>query len=245
MILSSTVTRPVSATLTGLKPNTAYYYQAVITSSLGVTNGLQISFTTAATPTLPPAFPATPVLDTFNRANGSLGSNWSGNTSGYSIKSNALNVGDGGSIYWKAGNALSTSQEAYVTLATIDTTTLRQGLLLKVQSLSAPDFSLGTIAVLYDGLFRTIRVETFRTGSFAWTIYGSTFAPFANGDRLGARALANGEVWIYKNNTLVAKYTLTTADQAFFNARGGRIGVTYLVANKAVLDNFGGGSVAQ
>jgi len=90
-----------------------------------------------------------------------------------------------------------------------------------------------------------VHVEAFRTDNFAWTIYGNTTVSFADGDRLGARALANGEVWIYKNSTLVAKTTLTTADKAFFNARGGRIGVTYLIANRAVLDNFGGGTVPQ
>jgi len=153
--------------------------------------------------------------------------------------------GDGGFIYWKAGSAFGTSQEAQVTLANVDMTTLRQGLLLKVQSLSFIDFSLGSIAVLYDGRTKPVHVEAFRTDNFAWTIYGNTTVSFADGDRLGARALANGEVWIYKNSTLVAKTTLTTADKAFFNARGGRIGVTYLIANRAVLDNFGGGTVPQ
>lgn len=53
------------------------------------------------------------------------------------------------------------------------------------------------------------------------TLYGNTPATFANGDQLGARAWANGKVEIYKNGTLVATVTLSAADQAFFNAKGG------------------------
>ena len=243
LVSTGTATRAISATVTGLRPNTTYYYQAVITSSLGVTNGAQISFTTAPTPTLPPAFPATPVLDTFNRANGGIGNSWTGFTSGYSIKSNALKVGDGGPLYWKGAAAFGVNQEAYATLAAVDNTTLRQGLLLKVQSLSITDFSLGAIAVLYEGWSRSVHIETYRTDNYTWSSYSRVSVTFKDGDVLGARALANGEVWIYKNGQLITKVTLTNADKTFFNARGGRIGLTYLVTNKAVVDNFGGGTV--
>jgi len=61
-------------------------------------------------------------LDNFNRANGGIGSSWSGATGGYSIKNNKLDPStslrtgsdNGGDIYWSA-NAFGPSQEAAVT----------------------------------------------------------------------------------------------------------------------------------
>ena len=49
-------------------------------------------------------FPTMNVLDNFNRADGEIGSNWSGMTSGYSIASNRLDVGSGDDIGWSASS---------------------------------------------------------------------------------------------------------------------------------------------
>ena len=62
--------------------------------------------------------------------------------------------------------------------------------------------------------------------------------------KLGACAKANGEVRVYKNDTLVKTVTLNTADQKFFNAKGGKVGVWTLLAPQAFLDTFGGGTFA-
>jgi hypothetical protein len=191
-----------------------------------------------------PSFPKTGALDTFNRANGSVGSNWEGLTSSdfYKIANNNLDVQYGGPLVWKA-TSFGTSQAAFVTLSTIDAKSPSQGLLLKVQTGSIPNS--GAISVVYDAKAKAVRVSALRLErNGAWTLYPNQSATFTNGDVLGARANANGTIAIYKNGTLVATVTLNAADQAFFNAKGGKIGIWAVVAAGAVLDDFGGGAVA-
>jgi len=88
-----------------------------------------------------------------------------------------------------------------------------------------------------------VRVSTLRLNTPTWTLYANQAATFANGDQLGARAKANGTVEIYKNGTLIATITLNSADQAFFNAKGGKIGLWSAAAPNAFLDDFGGGTI--
>jgi hypothetical protein len=192
--------------------------------------------------TAPPAFPQNGVLDNFNRANGAVGSNWEGltGTSFYKIASSRLDVQAGGPLVWKP-TSFGTSQEAYVTLSTIDSRSPSQGVLLKVQTGAIPQS--GAIAVVYDAVARAVRVSTLRVGDGVWTSYANRAATFANGDRLGAQALANGEVKLYKNGTLIATVTLNAADKTFFNAKGGKIGLWAALASNALFDDFGGGTV--
>jgi hypothetical protein len=55
-------------------------------------------------------------------------------------------------------------------------------------------------------------------------------AVYGDGDLLGARALASGDVEIYRNGTLVGTVGLDAADQAFFNPCGGHVGTWTLGA---------------
>ncbi|MDZ4722141.1 MAG: hypothetical protein SH847_27070, partial [Roseiflexaceae bacterium] len=182
------------------------------------------------------------ILDTFNRANGGVGSNWDGTTgtAAYKIASNRLDVQLGGPIYWKT--AFGKSQEAFVTLSTIDTGSREQGVLLKVQTSSVK--MAGGIAVVYDAKARAVRVETLRVNSLTWTLYANQAVTFNNGDRLGARALADGTIQIYKNGVLVATVTLNAADKTFFNSKGGNIGLWMVDAANGLVDDFGGGTLA-
>jgi hypothetical protein len=152
-----------------------------------------------------------------------------------------LDVQVGGPLYWNP-TAFGTNQAAFVTLSTVDAKSPSQGVLLKVQSGSVP--SAGAISVVYDATAKAVRVSTIRLGALAWTPYGNTPVLFTNGDKLGACAKANGEVRVYKNDTLVKAVTLNTADQKFFNAKGGKVGVWTLLAPHAFLDNFGGATLA-
>jgi hypothetical protein len=199
--------------------------------------------TNTPTPTVVATFPATNILDTFDRANGGVGNNWEGlaGTSFYKIVSNRLDVQAGGPLVWKP-SSFGTSQEAFVTLTTIDTRSPSQGVLLKVQAGSLPN--AGAIVVVYDAIAKAVRVSTLRLNDKTWKLYASQAVSFGNGDQLGARALTNGDVRIYKNGTLVATVRLNAADQAFFNAKGGKIGIWAAAASGAVMDDFGGGAVA-
>src|SRR6185503_1934409 len=93
-----------------------------------------------------PASFSTVILDNFNRANGTIGSNWSGNTSGYAIASNRLDVGTTEDIYWNT-TSFGVNQEAFVTLTTIDPNATEIGLVLKAQSNSG--INPGEIEILY------------------------------------------------------------------------------------------------
>ncbi len=194
--------------------------------------------------TTPPAdvCPAAPVLDTFNRANGHLGSKWAGAAVDlfYKIKNQKAEVGLGGPAYWNTAS-FGVAQTAFVTLSTVDRTSRSQGVLLKVQTGSVPN--AGAIAVVYDGPERAVRVSTIRLGALAWKPYTQTPVTFVNGDKLTASVTASGVVKVYKNCALIATVTLTGADASFFNPRGGKIGIWTLDASKAVLDDFGGGTI--
>lgn len=209
-------------------------------------NGIDEDCNGADLACLPPptgdACTITTVLDTFNRADGNVGTNWRGvtGTTFYRIAGNRLDVQVGGPLYWNPV-AFGTNQAAFVTLSTVDTKGPSQGVLLKVQNGTVPD--AGGIAVVYDGVAKAVRVSTVRLGALAWTPYGNTSVLFANGDKLGACAKANGEVRVYKNDALVKTVTLNAADQRFFNAKGGKVGIWSVLAPQAFLDNFGGATI--
>jgi cysteine-rich repeat protein len=196
-------------------------------------------------PPPPPVDTCTPttVLDNFNRADGSIGNNWRGvtDTSFYRIAGNRLDVQAGGPLYWNPA-AFGANQAAFVTLSTVAPNSPSQGVLLKVQSGSVPN--AGAISVVYDAAAKAVRVSTLRLGALSWTPYGNTPVLFANGDKIGACAKANGQVRVYKNDTLVKTVTLTAADQGFFNTKGGKVGVWSVLAPQAFLDDFGGATIA-
>jgi hypothetical protein len=189
-----------------------------------------------------PAFPTATVLDDFTRANGSVGSNWQGltRTGFYKIASNKLDVQAGGLLVWKS--VFGNSQEAFVTLSTLDTGSPSQGVLLKVQDSSKAE--AGAILVVYDARAKVVRVSAIRLGARQWALYLNQAATFANGDVLGARAKADGTVEVYQNGVQIASATLNAEDGAFFNSRGGKVGIWTVIAPRAVLDDFGGGNAA-
>lgn len=80
------------------------------------------SATNTPTPTPSGNFPTNGILDDFNRADGSLVSNWSGSTSAYAMASNQLDItasGTSNGIYWNAA-AFGADQEAFVTFSQVD-----------------------------------------------------------------------------------------------------------------------------
>ena len=91
--------------------------------------------------------------------------------------------------------------------------------------------------------FRERRVSTLRLNTPTWTSYGNTSATFANGDKLLGCVQANGTVQVYRNNSLLTTVTLNAADQSFFNAKGGKIGLWTVAAPNAFVDDFGGGAL--
>ncbi|NWG34981.1 MAG: RHS repeat-associated core domain-containing protein [Chloroflexi bacterium] len=202
------------------------------------TNTPTASATPSQTATQSGSFPGTGILDNFNRANGSIGSNWNGVVSGYGIASNQLDV-NAGDIYWQ-GSSFGADQEVYVTLVNVDPNGGEQDLLLKSQS--ANNWTSGVIEVLYDATNDVVTVWTY-SGSQNWVQHGSEIAvTFNNGDQFGARAKANGDVEVYKNGTLLGTRNVSSWQ---YYASGGYIGLWFIDASDALLDDFGGGNVSS
>lgn len=184
-------------------------------------------------------FPATNLLDDYNRADGRLGANWSGATKldQYRISANQVDVTKGGAVLWNTEYGVD--QEAFVTLTAIDPASAHHTLLLKGRGVNATQ---GAILVSYDARNQRITVEALEPG-YGWRTV-SVFADvtMTAGDILGARAMADGSVKVYINCLPVgAADTTTVVGNRYVNV-GGRIGLFFHQAANAAFDNFGGGN---
>jgi RHS repeat-associated protein len=195
---------------------------------------------TATNTSVPGSFCST-VLDDFNRANGSIGSNWSGSTGGYSINANRLDADTGNNyIYWNP-TSFGPDQEACLTLTTIDTAAYNFDLLLKSQSSST--WSAGLIDVTYLPAYNVVQVWTYAPGGQSWVQHGADIpVTFANGDRFGAKAKADGTVEVYKNSTLVGSRSVATWT-LHTSTLGGYLGLVFFNASNMLADDFAGGNV--
>lgn len=190
-----------------------------------------------ATPN-PSGFPTSGVLDNFNRANGALGNGWLGDVAGFTIATNRLDVGAGEDIFW-ASNLFGANQEAFVTFSTIDVNASEMNLVLKAQSQS--QWESGAIVIWYSHAGGWVSVWTYAPTT-GWSQWGTNMPlTLVNGDQLGARATANGQVQIYRNGTLVGSRVITGWPYA---AAGGYIGLWAVNGSNAILDDFGGGNVS-
>jgi PKD repeat protein len=226
---------------TGANPSKIYSNPGAYVAILTVSDGRGGSDTASVNVTVasgPPPFPATAVLDNFDRANGAVGANWAGDVNGFIVTGNQ---GTQNCCYVSAtwngtGAVFGANQEVYLTIATPSSAAREMDLMLKVQGTS---YTAGHIEVRYDANPGRVQVSTYQSGK--WTNRGASISTtFAAGDRFGARALANGDVNIYKNGTLLGTRSVTA--WPFYNL-GGRVGITMENANAARIDNYGGGTV--
>jgi hypothetical protein len=176
-----------------------------------------------------PGFPATEVLDNFDRVGPALGLSWIG-TDSYSIKEQTLWCElCYSAALWSA--VFGAEQEVFAKLVHFDASAAEINLVLKAQS--SPDCDL--IEVLYAPVNSTVRIAYCTEGM--WTDLEVTPVTVKPGDRLGGRALANGLIEIYVNQQL-----LTTVDASGFPFETGRLGVNGVSgANGSQWDDFGGG----
>jgi glucose/arabinose dehydrogenase len=184
-------------------------------------------------------FPATGVLDNFNRANGPIGGPWVDVTAGLNISANALiQTVVTNSTVWN-GAVFGSNQEAYFTFVNASASAAEQNLMLKVQGTS---WSSGHIEVAYNASQTKVSVNTYAPAQ-GWvgrgTVNGVTFGA---GDQFGARCDSVGLVRIFKNGSQVG--SVSVAAWTFATA-GGRLGMTLSEINGSVLDNFGGGTVVS
>jgi RHS repeat-associated protein len=179
------------------------------------------------------------ILDNFNRSNGAPGPNWDGLTDFFQIGSNQLHNNNSGYIFWAAAG-FGASQEAFVTFSTIDPYGDEMDLLLKSQSSSWPGD--GALEVWYDPVNHVVQVWTY-TASQDWVQHGESISiTFENGDQLGARATASGQVTVYKNGQTLGTGPIDITTWPYYD-EGGYIGLWMVTADDAVLDDYGGGSL--
>ena len=181
------------------------------------------------------------MLDSFTRANGSIGSNWSGHPGGFSILSNQLDVVSTGwntDILWNP-TSFGANQEAYVTFTQLDVVAGNEhSLILKSQSSSST--SNGLLYVMYDHTNKVVQVWTYHPTQ-GWVQQGANISvTFVTGDQFGARAKADGTVEVYRNGTLLGTRSITAWP---FYSNGGYIGLWFVNASSAGADNFGGGTL--
>ncbi len=245
-VMSPTATRTPTATFTPtltLTPSNTPLIPPTATRTPTATFTPTITLTPSITATIPasitPAgqmFPESVVLDSFNRANGPIGSNWLGAITRYAINSNQLDLmAYDGTIFWKT--AFGTTQEAFVTLRRVDLVGDEVSLLLKSQNAASPDG--GVLKVNYNPSRRIVQVWTFAPGQ-GWVQRGTDMPiQLQAGDRFGARVRVDGYVDIYRNGGLIGQ---RDARQWPFYNQGGYIGLRLLNAPNTLMDDFGGGT---
>jgi RHS repeat-associated protein len=176
-------------------------------------------------------YQSTGILDSFDRADGPVGGDWSGDTAAFGIQSGQLSASGDNAIYWNT--PFGPDQEASVTFSQVDADAARQSLLLKSQSSSA--WGDGVIEVSYDAPNQRAQVWTYDPAQ-GWVQHDADIpVTFENGDTFGARATSSGTVEVYRNGLLLATCDITTWPHF---AEGGYIGLRLIDAGDARLDNF-------
>ena len=178
------------------------------------------------------------MLDDFNRSDGAVGSNWSGDTGSYGIVSNQLAAsGQDKVILWNA-SLFGAAQEAAVTIVdTGGTVGSAFGLILKAQSSS--NWMAGILGVSYETSSENVTIWSYAPGQGVVQHGQSIAETFGSGDRLRVYARADGVVEIYRNETLIGTQDVSSWAYA---TNGGYIGLSTTTGNP-VIDDFDGGNV--
>ena len=234
-----TLNATVAANATGTLANTA-----TVTAPSSAIDPNPANNSATDSDTIALALPAIGLLDNFTRANATtLGTNWSQTTTiGTVIRLNgnqaqcALlgNCVLGAAMWNGATNVFGATQGAAFTF----TSTPAASLYLKASG-GAANAPASFIRVRPNGA--TVVVETTTNSGGAFTTTGTLAgANFASGDRLSARANADGSVDVWKTTAAnVTTYLGRSAASAFTG--GGRIGMQMLVSG--TVDNFSGGTL--
>ncbi len=207
----------------------------------------------ASAPPPIPTFPTTALLDNFDRTGPYVGIKWAGSTNpttgAFRIDNNAVQVFNSGAMWWDE-KKFKADQEAWFTFTQVSPDALSQGLVLKLNGGSVTSNKATFILVTYNVSAGTVSVMT-RTARQSLVTQATFPATFVNGDQLGARALSDGTVAVFKNGVVIGTVNVTSGVNpwpASLAAGGGKIGVIFgwsaapASASWARFDNFGGGN---
>ena len=190
--------------------------------------------TATPTPTPLPGFPTTSVLDNFNIADGPIGTSWLGNTSSFSISSNKLLANSDGAIFWNS--TFGPTQEAYITLTSVNTNASEIDLELKSQGTTQ---NSPMLEVLYNPSQSIVQIST-NDQTNGWFTYSTIPQTFSAGDVFGAKIDSTGFVTVYKNGVQIA--SVGTSTKWPYASSSGQIGIWTIGASGTQLDDFGGGT---
>jgi len=230
-------------TATTANPPRTYSSAGTFVAVLTVSDGRGGSDTASVviTSTNPPSgFPGTPMLDDFNRANGTpvdAAHPWVRSGGLATIAVNALSLPSAGDLIWNP--VFGATQEVYATVG--NTAWPKQFLLfLKCQGTTP---SASHVSVIYDhgAAGNRIEVESYDPArSPAYVVHGTLNTTLVTGDVLGARALAGGQLEVYRNGVRVGTVAIGSWSGA---ALGGRVGLGWWGSNVTGFraDGFGGG----
>ena len=194
------------------------------------------------------------MLDSFDRADGSVGSGWLGNTTRFAIRGNQLISGTSGSdiyniMYW--ATPFSATQEVAVRFAAIaldedspnfDNSVVR--LMLKWQASGTIAMRCYAVRVSYDFSDRQVRVEYCDNEANTWEAARNDIFKnviFAAGDTFGAQIDAAGAVQVFKNGALIGTANVGgVSGWNFVDSDSGRVGLWYNDIPNVVMDDFSG-----
>lgn len=196
------------------------------------------------------AFPTTGVLDTFNRANGAIGSNWTNDTIGqgataYTILGNVMDSGSGlyAEMYWNPAT-YGPDCEVYATVATIGNGTGPSfGLMIRAQSPGSASCDGYRLTIEPAVSNRWTVSEVLNAGET--TLATGTQAVSA-GHKIGLEAIGNAIKAYYYNGSSWSNVVDTTDPNNTYSGAG-NIGIwSYSGASAATdhqYDDFSGGTV--
>ena len=180
-------------------------------------------------------FPSTGVLDDFARPDAPLAAPWAGSIGGLAVRRLALVQTSATSYAIWNGAAFGPDQEAWMRFDSLTAAAPEHDLLLKVQGTT---WTAGAIQVVYSAPNGTITVNTYAPG-VGWTRRGGPWkVVLAPGDQLGARALPDGALRVFKNGKKVGE---TSVAAWAFASKGGRVGAILTGAAATRIAAFGGG----
>jgi hypothetical protein len=194
------------------------------------------------------AFPTTPVLDNFNRANGVIGSDWLA-AFGDTIPAINTNAAMGGGAGWfgavwaPSGSVASFGPdvEAYYTLTSADASSQTAMVLGRVAN--------PTSGSTYNGYGARIVAGQLIIGKYTASVYtqlvaGASITPAA-GDKIGISCVGSTiSLWYAPAGTWPGTANHSVTDTSFTGAGAIAVDWNQTGANTNGMDDFGGGTIA-
>jgi hypothetical protein len=176
------------------------------------------------------AFPASDVLDDFNRADAGLANGWTGGTDNYAVHGEQLSCAACSvSVLWSA--PFEAEQEVFATFAGFDADAQEMNLVLRAQ-----DSSCEQIEVLYSPAAGHVRIAY--CVDWAWTDLEPIELLLEPGQQLGGRIDADGTVQLFVDGQQIG-----SVDVSAYPHQVGRIGVSGIAGDLGLSwDDFGGGN---